>query len=175
VALGLGTAAAFGVGEPQIAEDNWPRALRAYLVATALGHLAWETLHLLLYMIWAAGSWAGNAFAVVHCAGGDMLIATMTLVLALAVLGDRAWPARGFGRVLAATIAMGVGYTVFSEWLNVVVRTSWAYSDLMPVVRFAGLEVGLSPLAQWVAVPLLAFACVRRSANNKAQRRETKP
>lgn len=41
------------------------------------------------------------------------------------------------------------------------VRGAWAYSDLMPVVRVFGFEVGLSPLAQWVVVPLAASGVAR--------------
>lgn len=61
-------------------------------------------------------------------------------------------------------MASGVGYTTFSEWLNVVVRGSWAYSELMPTVQLASFDLGLSPIAQWVAVPLLAFARARHRA-----------
>ena len=62
--------------------------------------------------------------------------------------------------VAAAAVACGIGYTVFSEWLNTAVRGSWAYSDLMPVVPILG--TGLSPLAQWLVVPLAAFWWVSR-------------
>ena len=44
--------------------------------------------------------------------------------------------------VLLATV-LGVAYTIYSEWLNVSVRRSWAYSSLMPTVPFIG--TGLSP------------------------------
>ena len=46
-------------------------------------------------------------------------------------------------------------YTIFSEWLNIVIRKSWAYSDLMPVVPV--ISIGLSPLVQWIIVPGLAM------------------
>ncbi len=59
------------------------------------------------------------------------------------------------------TIAFGLAYTAFSEWLNVFVRASWAYSDWMPIVSIAGLKIGLSPLLQWIVVPGAAFAIVR--------------
>ena len=61
----------------------------------------------------------------------------------------------------ALTIGFGAAYTVCSEWLNVVVRQTWAYSDLMPVVPVIG--TGLSPLLQWAAVPLLALHFARRA------------
>jgi SAM-dependent methyltransferase len=38
---------------------------------------------------------------------------------------------------------------------NTEIRGSWAYSELMPVVPVH--EAGLSPLAQWIVIPLAAF------------------
>jgi hypothetical protein len=64
--------------------------------------------------------------------------------------------------VAALTIVLGVSYTIFSEWLNIVMRAAWAYSDLMPVVSLFGFEVGLSPLVQWIVVPSVAFWWARR-------------
>lgn len=55
-----------------------------------------------------------------------------------------------------------LGYTVFSEWLNTSVRASWAYSDLMPVIPV--VDLGLSPLAQWIVIPLAGFSWARLSA-----------
>jgi hypothetical protein len=57
---------------------------------------------------------------------------------------------------------MGCEVTALSlhEWLNIVVRASWAYSDRMPVVPVIG--TGLSPLLQWVVVPTVAAEAARR-------------
>jgi len=77
-----------------------------------------------------------------HCTLGDVLIAPSTLMLALIAAGDDGWPARRFWPVAAAAIVCAVAYTVFSEWRNVVVRASWAYSEWMPVVRPFGLTIG---------------------------------
>jgi len=141
---------------------DWPRALRVYLGTIGLGDLAWETAYLPLYTIWRTGTPGEKAFAVIHCAGGDLLIALACLTLALVLVGEPAWPARAHHRVAALTIGFGVAYTVFSEWLNTVVRQTWAYSDLMPVVPLIG--TGLTPLLQWVIVPCLAPHLARRSA-----------
>jgi hypothetical protein len=86
--------------------------------------------------------------------------------------GHRDWPARRFGVVGVLTLAFGLGYTTFSEWLNIVVRESWAYSELMPVMPVFGFEVGVSPLLQWLAVPALALYAARRAG---AVRRATAP
>ena len=130
----------------------------------AVGNVAWDMLHLPLYTIWRTGTARENAFAVVHCTLGDLLIALSALTLALVLVGDRAWPARSFRPVAMLAMLFGVTYTVFSEWLNIVVRAAWAYSDLMPVIRLVGFDVDHSPLLQWLVVPTVAFAAACRTA-----------
>ena len=58
-------------------------------------------------------------------------------------------------------IAFGLAYTVFSEWLNVAVRKSWTYSGLMPVIP--PLDTGLSPVLQWIVLPILASWLTQRN------------
>ena len=139
----------------------WLSGLRAYLGLILIGNLAWEFLHLPLYTIWTTGSVGENAFAAFHCTLGDLLIAASALLLALILVGDDAWPRGRFWLVAILTMVFGLGYTVFSEWLNVVVRASWAYSEWMPVIALAGQKFGLSPLLQWIVVPAAAFAFSR--------------
>jgi hypothetical protein len=139
----------------------WLKALRVYLGVTAVGNLAWETLQLPLYTIWVTGTVREQAFAVVHCTLGDLLIALSTLMLALIVVGDDSWPKGRFWQVTGLAVIFGISYTAFSEWLNVVVRASWSYSELMPIVTVFGVKIGLSPLLQWVVVPAAAFLIAR--------------
>jgi hypothetical protein len=115
------------------------------------------------YTIWTTGTAREQALAVVHCTGGDMLIAAASLLAALLLIGTREWPARGFGRVAVVAIILGVAYTAFSEWLNVSVRGSWAYSEWMPVIPLGSARIGLSPLAQWIIVPAAAFLASRKT------------
>ena len=138
------------------------RAIRIYLTLILLGNLLWEALQLPLYTIWQTGTSREWAFAVIHCTGGDFLIATSALVLALMTVGHRDWPQSRFERVAAAAIALGLVYALFSEWLNVFVRGTWSYSAWMPVLSFAGWKVGLSPLLQWSIVPTICFVLTRR-------------
>lgn len=137
-------------------------AFRIYLAVITVANLAWETLQLPLYTIWMSGTRSEQVFAVIHCTGGDLLIGLSSLTIALLLAGSPAWPRQTFGLIAGLTIAFGLGYTGFSEWLNVSVRKSWAYSELMPVIPIAG-GIGLSPLLQWVVVPILAFWCVLRA------------
>ena len=148
--------------EPLTVGGGWLSLLRHYLAFIAVANLLWEILQLPLYTIWAEGTPAEIAFAVVHCTAGDLLIAIASLVAGLIVAGDRTWPTRRFWAVAAVTVMLGVAYTVFSEWLNLVVRKSWAYSDLMPIVPVIG--TGLSPLMQWIAIPLGSLLLARRFA-----------
>jgi len=139
----------------------WLAVLRRYLLAMALGSLVWEFAHMPLYTLWETGTAGEIAFAGLHCAGGDILIATGAFVAALLLLGTGQWPERGYRRVATATVVFGVGYTIISEWLNIDIRQAWAYRDLMPVVPVIG--VGLSPMAQWIVLPSLAFWWAGRS------------
>lgn len=150
-------AAAGSRGAP---EGLWLVALRRYVSASALGHLAWELAQLPLYTIWYQGSAGEIGFAVVHCTAGDLLIATTTLLGATILFGSSRWPATRFYAVGAATVLGGVLYTVFSEWLNTEVRGSWTYAELMPRLPLIG--TGISPLVQWIVIPCAALWWARR-------------
>ena len=140
--------------------SQWLGALRIYLGTTVFAHFIWEILQLPLYTIWNTGTPREIAFAVVHCTAGDLLIAALSLVAALLCFGSPAWPSRQFIPVMAATLVIGTIYTIYSEWTNTVIRKTWAYSELMPLLPIAG--TGLSPLVQWLIVPMIGFAALWR-------------
>lgn len=146
------------------ARRRWLAVLRSHVLTAAVGNLLWEVAHLPLYTIWHTGTAGENAFAVVHCTVGDVVLALATLAVAWLAMGNREWPARSFWPVAILAVLLGAGATVFLEWLNVVVWKSWAYSDLMPVLPVFGFKVGLSPLLQWIIVPSLALWRVHRNA-----------
>lgn len=131
-------------------------ALRRYFAVIIPASLIWEFAHMPLYTIWNEGTWGGIVFAAVHCTGGDIQIAMSALMLTLMLIG-RGWPHVAATRrsVTVLTVVFGLGYTLFSEWLNIVIRAAWAYSDLMPIIPI--LDAGLSPVLQWIAIPLVAF------------------
>lgn len=146
---------------------QWLPAFRRYLAATLLLDLAWEFAQMPLYTVWRE-SWGSVIFAGLHCLGGDLLIASSCLWVSLIVLADGRWPSARFRRVAAATLVLGIGYTVFSEWLNVHVRQSWAYTGLMPLVPPFG--TGLAPLLQWIVVPAAALWAAGQSGVTDAPR-----
>lgn len=125
------------------------------LVYFAFANLVWETVQAPLYTIWAQ-DWGTIAFAVMHCTAGDVLIGGVAMLAALVGLGKE-WPntPQSQVRIIIATTTLGIAYTIFSEWLNVEVRASWAYGPAMPIVPILG--TGLAPLAQWLFLPSLAL------------------
>ncbi len=137
------------------------RTLTIYLAVIAAGDLAWESLHLPLYTLWRTGTLGEKVFAVLHCTGGDILIAFISLISAIIIVGDLRWPVSRYWRAAFAAIVIGVAYTIFSEWLNVAARQTWAYSGRMPVLRLFGFALGLSPVLQWIIVPSLGFWAAR--------------
>jgi hypothetical protein len=141
---------------------SWLHALRRFLVFIAVGNLVWEFAQLPLYTLWYEGSPGEIIFAAVHCTVGDILIASAALLLALLIAARPTWPRETYERVAALTLAFALPYTVFSEWLNTEIRGSWAYSELMPVVPV--VDAGLSPVAQWIVIPIAAFWRARRPA-----------
>jgi hypothetical protein len=146
-----------------ISQPRWLAAIRRYLVAVACGNLLWEIAQLPLYTLWRDGTASSIASAVFHCTVGDLVIATIILVGALAILGSSNWPDEGPLGVGVTAVCVGVAYTIFSEYRNAVVLRSWTYSDWMPTFPWFG--TGLAPIAQWIVVPSVAlvFAC-RHSA-----------
>src|SRR3546814_17341945 len=104
-----------------------------------------------LYPTWSTSKAAG---APVHCTGDDIMIASLVLLGALLIVGDPRRLQPRFHAVAAVAILGGPAYTVFSEWLDNVIRGSWAYAGAktrMPFVcagtststgRHAGREKG---------------------------------
>ena len=134
---------------------QWPLALRRYLWASFSLHLVWEIVQLPLYTIWTTGTLGQQAFAILHCTIGDAMIAGLALLIALAVVDQPTWPAAGMRAIWLFLLALGVGYTLYSEWMNVNVRRSWAYAAGMPTLPLIG--VGLAPVLQWFIVPTLVL------------------
>lgn len=154
-----------------IGQRSWISAIRRYMAFVAVANLLWEFAHLPLYTLWLTATAEEMAFAAVHCTGGDVLIALASLMLALATVGSARWPAERQWYVLALSLLFGLGYTIFSEWLNIEVRQVWAYRDIMPVVPL--IEAGLSPLLQWTVIPIAAsFWALRSNRVHAGQGRE---
>ena len=83
----------------------------------------------------------GAAAVLTDPAGAQLAAAA----LAAAILLTRSWqwPSQGWGSVTLVATLIGLGYTVFSEWLKVELRESWTYAAAMP--RPPPWGTGLAP------------------------------
>ena len=135
-------------------ETNWLQTVRRYLGASLAANFVWEILQLPLFTLWTTGTARQQAFAVFHCTIGDVMIAALSLLAALSLVAQPNWPRSSAPRVYLLSLAAGLAYTIYSEWLNTSVRGNWAYSEWMPVLPFVG--TGLAPVLQWLIVPTLA-------------------
>lgn len=155
----LGRTTAPAVRHDPMVQLSWLIVLRRYLVWTMVAHLLWEVLQLPLFTIWGDEPLSANVFAVVHCTGGDLLIAGAVLAVSLVFVGVNEWPDQHFVRVAVVATTIGVAYTGYSEWLNTEVRQAWAYTELMPTLPWLG--TGLTPLLQWLILPPLGLWIAR--------------
>lgn len=142
--------------------------IRRYLAASAMGHIVWEVAQLPLYTLWYTAPAGSIAFAVLHCTLGDLIMAWVALMVSLATLGTPDWPRRRYGAVVGGVIVLTVAATIVIEHLNTVVYPNWAYTPAMP--RLPWIGTGLSPVMQWVIVPIVATAWaarLRRTQHNE--------
>jgi len=95
-----------------------------------------------------------------HCTVGDILITLGCFWLVAIIFNNRTWFLSLTKNKILIFVGLGVIYTVFSEIKNVRIIQSWGYSELMPVVPFIG--VGLVPVLQWIAVPLVLLFVLKR-------------
>lgn len=138
----------------------WLIIFRRYLLVSAGGHTLWELLHLPLYTISQAALSLSVGLFLVSCILTDIAFALSALIVALVVVGDEFWPKRSYGIVALLVISLGILGTIAGESLNVAVFRTWAYAEIMPIIPL--IDVGLSPVAQWLAIPLAALWWSRR-------------
>lgn len=128
------------------------------LLALAM-HLLWEIGQLPFYTLWQEGEPWRIALYVLHCVLGDVMIATLSYLAVALTWRQMNWLRQRLWVGGTMLIAMGLGYTVFSEWHNVYRIGSWAYSDAMPLI----FGIGITPLLQWLVVPGVMLALIQRS------------
>lgn len=157
----------------------WHRDTRSLRAVTALPEWNVAIFALLLNFPWEvlqAPLFAGIAEApffeaIKGCSRGtlgDMVIMLIAYEGVSLVARSRAWVLSPSRRHLALFIAIGVSITAVIEglatrghWLQ-----NWTYSPNMPVVP--GINIGVTPLLQWVVLPLLVIWFVRRQIRGQA-------
>lgn len=115
--------------------------------------LLWEIAQFPLYTVWHQNDWGYILYGLAHCTLGDVLILLSIYELVALLNRDRHWVEvnrRIFINGLIFTLA-GVAYTVFSEIVNVRIKGTWGYTELMPIVPI--LKIGGTPFLQWLLIP----------------------
>ena len=135
-----------------------------YIPWFAVLSLVWEAAHVRLYTLWTEATAEYIAFSVVHCTFGDVLIGVSALLLALIAGREHDLVHWRAARVAFLTTLFGAAYMIWSEWMNITLLRSWTYADSMPRTSLGKLELGVTPLMQWLIIPSLAiYASLPRS------------
>jgi len=132
-------------------------------------NFAWEILQAPLYAGMADMPHAEVTKACLQATLGDAVIMLLAFGAVAAVARSRRWLAAASGWQLALFIAIGVSITVAIEWLATrgYWIGNWNYLPTMPLVP--GTRIGLTPLLQWVVLPLLTVWFVRRQLAHHAE------
>ncbi len=135
--------------------------------ALAFGfNLAWEIAHVRLYTLWTEDDGPGVAWALFHCTLGDVLIALGAFLVTAIFLGRIDWPVSRPTAGSILVVASSMAYTSWSEWYNVYRVGSWRYTELMPTI----FGIGLSPLLQWLILPIVMVIAYRRICEKRTEK-----
>lgn len=131
------------------------RALAIILSAYVL-HFAWEMAHASLFSpmdrlpFWQATAWCAQA------AGWDVVISAAAYLAAALAARRMVWLHLRPRWPHAIYFAVGLVITIALErWALAVGR--WQYREAMPTI----VDIGLTPLLQWVIVPALILLVMR--------------
>lgn len=124
----------------------------------------WEILQAPLFEGMAAAPHSDVIGACLQATLGDAVIMLLAHASIAAVTRRRLWLLAPSWREVAGFAAVGVAITAVIEWLATRGHwaQTWAYSSAMPLIP--GIEIGLSPVLQWVIVPPIALWFVRRQS-----------
>ncbi len=138
---------------------RWPPEVDL-LVLSFLGHFTWEILQAPLF---ASLSGTGHFVGIAICLKatfGDLAIALAAFWCAAFAGKGRNWVANTGTLATAVFFVVGLLTTIGLEYLNTDVTGRWAYDGVMPLLPVLG--TGLSPILQWIFVPMFVLWYMRR-------------
>lgn len=130
------------------------------LVLSFLGHFAWEILQAPLFTSLSNTDHFVGIAVCLKATLGDLAIALAAFWGAAILGGGRNWYVKASYRALIAFFAIGLLATVGLEFLHTQVTGRWTYDGVMPLLPILG--TGLSPILQWVFVPMFVLWYMRR-------------
>lgn len=135
----------------------WQPWLALALFAFGL-HFVWEILHSPLYVGLAGGTHLEGIKCCLLATVGDVILTLAAYGAVAAATRDRLWLATLSASRVGWFVAVGLVATILIEQLSVYAWGRWEYAPAMPTV----LGIGLSPILQWIVLPLLTLWLARR-------------
>lgn len=131
---------------------EWRAIPELQLLVLALPlELLWEIAQFPLYTVWHEGSWSYILYGLAHCTLGDLLILLIAYWILAALSRNREWYLYAVLPNGILFVLLGASYTVYSEIVNVRIKGTWGYTELMPVIPV--IHVGAMPFLQWILIP----------------------
>ncbi len=134
------------------------------LALSFLGHFAWEILQAPLFSSMAQVDHFAGIYICLKATLGDLAIALAAFWTAAVLARNRRWFTLTGRRAPVAFFAVGLLLTIGLEYVHTEITGRWSYDGVMPLLPVIG--TGLSPILQWIFVPLLVLWYLRRLAPN---------
>ncbi|PCI05087.1 MAG: hypothetical protein COB78_00225 [Hyphomicrobiales bacterium] len=137
------------------------------IVFSFLLHFVWEFVQAPTYAgMVEMNHWEGIKLCM-SATFGDVGFAITAYVLTSLFARSRDWVFNPSMAQLLLFLVIGIALTVGFEYYYTNISLRWTYSDLMPLVPPFG--TGLSPLLQWIFIPLLVLWFIRRQISQSAR------
>jgi len=118
----------------------------------------WEVVQTYFYTL-KDSPFRNMLYGWIHCTFGDVLLTLGSFWLVSIVSRNRRCSLKLNRLNFIGFIMIGIIGTVISERVNVHILKSWVYNQSMPIIPW--LNVGLTPILQWVIIPPAAILLVK--------------
>lgn len=118
--------------------------------------LMWEIFQSPFYADAFEDPWDRLLYNRLHCSVVDVLIMLGSFWV-VALIWGRSWIVKNQTLPSVIFLMIGVLYTIFSEYYNVSIARTWAYSRWMPTLG----SIGLIPVFQWLLIPTLVLRTIQ--------------
>ena len=123
-------------------------------------HFAWEVLQAPLFASMQMATHMDGIRICLQATLGDMVIALLAFWTASILTGTRQWAVRPARWATVAWFGVGIVITIVLEFYSTEISARWSYGASMPRLPLTG--TGITPLLQWVVIPMIVLWYLRR-------------